>query len=205
MFSDPLDPLIQIWERGEEVFRCHSVAFGATEFNPGLGRGRFHPLFDAEDRPVPTLYGAGSLDGALSETVFHSVPVQGSGRQVRTSTLAPLVISSLLPLRDLRLAQLHGYGLRRLGVTRSALLESEADTYGETVRWAAALHRAPHRVDGLVWVSRQHDTSLALILFGDRVQREDLLVCMPTLPLAFGAGLERVRSAAEAADITLVE
>lgn len=205
MSTDPLDPLIQIWERGEEVFRCHSVAFGATEFNPGLGRGRFHPFFDPWEQAVPTLYGAGSVDGALSETVFHSVPVRGPERRVRASTLAPLVISSFLVRRDLRLAQLHGYGLRRLGTTRPELLESEADAYGETVRWAAALYRAPHRVDGLVWVSRQHDTSLALVLFGDRVEREDLLVCKPTLPLAFGAGLERVRSAAEAADITLME
>jgi len=203
--TDPLDPLVQTWERGEEVFRCHSVAFGATEFNPGLGRGRFHPFSDPRGSAVPTLYGAGSLDGALSETVFHSVPVRGSERRVRAATLAPLVISSLLVQRDLRLAQLHGYGLRRLGTTRSILIECEADGYSETVRWAAVLHQAPHRVDGLVWVSRQHDTSLALVLFGDRVEREDLLVCKPTLPLAFGAGLERVRSAAEAADITLVD
>src|SRR6185295_9678942 len=72
-----LDPLIEVWEADHRWVRCHNVRFGASEFNPGLGGGRFHPFEGPDGGPVPTLYGASSVDGALSETVFHAVPLRG--------------------------------------------------------------------------------------------------------------------------------
>jgi len=153
---------------------------------------------------VPTLYGSNTLDGALSETVFHDVPVRGAFRAVRQGDLTPLMISTLAPKRDLRLAQLHGHGLRRLGLRRSQLLDSEADRYPRTRPWARALHGADSELDGLIWVSRQHDTSRALVLFGDRVERGDLQVVEPPLPLAWGPGLERVQGSAEKAGILVI-
>lgn len=187
------------------MFRCHNVFFGATEFNPGMGRGRFHPFSDWGGHPVPVLYGADSFDGAVSETVFHGVAVGGRSRLVRHALLRPLVVSSLSCRRDLNLVQLHGHGLRRLGLDRSALLDSEADSYESTALWARALHRAQRRIDGLTWVSRQHDTSRAVVLFGDRMERRDLEVVEAPLALFVGGGLERVQAAAEAAGITIVD
>lgn len=195
-----LDPLLETWARGGRIVRCHRSVFGATEFNPGFGRGRFHPFGD-----VPTLYGAGSLDGALSETVFHDVPIRGASRCILRSSLKTMLVSVLAPRRDLQLVQLHGYGLRRLGTSRAELVESGADQYGQTARWAEALHDCGDGIDGLVWVSRQHDTSLALVLFGDRVRRADLEVIEPPLPLYLGAGFEEVQRAAEQAEITVAE
>src|SRR5689334_25225237 len=72
-----LAPLLVVWERGKPILRCHDVRFGASELNPGVGRGRFHPLRDLDGRLVPTLYAADSLDGAFSETIFHEVPTRG--------------------------------------------------------------------------------------------------------------------------------
>ena len=130
------DPLLETWAAGRLLMRCHNVFFGATELNPGLGSGRFHPFTDQLGHTVPVLYGAEDFDGALSETVFHGVATGSRSRLVRHSSLRPLVLSTLRPRRDLLLAQLHGHGLRRLGLDRSALIDSEADTYPNTALWA---------------------------------------------------------------------
>jgi hypothetical protein len=200
-----LDPLLETWEAGKPMLRCHNVRFGATEFNPGLGSGRFHPFKDRSGYTVPVLYAADTFDGVLSETVFHGVAIGGRSRFVLHSSLRPLVVSALRSRRDLVLVQLHGHGLRRLGLDRSVLIDSEADTYESTARWARALHRVNRRLHGLTWVSRQHDTSRALVLFGDRVDRRDLEVAEAPLPLFVGVGLERAQAAAEAAGVTIVE
>lgn len=205
--ADPaaLDPLIQTWPPGERIVRCHDSRFGATELNPGFGRGRFHPFRAAAGETVPTLYGASSLNGALSETVFHDVPIRGPFRAILRPGLKPMLVSTVVALRELRLAQLHGFGLRRLGISRADLIESGPGHYGETVRWAQALHACDERIDGLVWVSRQYDTAFALVLFGDRVARKDLGVSEPPLPIYSGAGFDGVQEAAEQAGITVLE
>lgn len=201
---DRLDPLVEEWKRGTPIIRCHNVHFGATEFNPGVGKGRFHPFSDLAGLAVPTLYGASSIEGALSETVFHDVPVRSPVRRIRRSSLRPLVASTLAAKRVLRLAQLHSNGLRRLQIARAELIDGASGSYPATVLWAQALHRCRGDLDGLVWVSRLHDTSRALVLFGDRVPRADLEVVEPPLPLFTGRGFRKVRQAAEEAGITLV-
>jgi hypothetical protein len=95
--------------------------------------------------------------------------------------------------------------LHRLGISRAELIASESDQYPRTVLWAQALHTCRPDADGLVWVSRQHDTSLALVLFGDRVHSEDLVVEEPPQPLAVGPGYEEVQRAADLAGIALLD
>ena len=54
-------------------------------------------------------------------------------------------------------------------------------------------------------MSRQYDTALALILFGDRVQETELDIA-PTaipMPLALGAGFDNVQDLADQGDITI--
>lgn len=201
---ESLDPLLETWPAGRRIQRCHRSDFGATEFNPRFGEGRFHPFQDLRGRDVPVLYGSNTFHGALSETVFHSVPIRGEERRVRRAKLKTLMVSVLAPRRDLSLVQLHGYGLRRLAISRIQLIETEASHYGRTVRWAQALHACSESVDGLIWVSRQHDTSFALILFGDRVLREHLEVVEKPVALLDGSGFRKVLSAAEMAGITIL-
>jgi hypothetical protein len=150
------------------------------------------------------MYAADRIEGALSETVFHDVPVRGSLKIVRRERLRPLGISILSPRRDLSLLQLHGFGLRRLGVSREELIASEAVQYSRTVLWARALHACRREADGLVWVSRQHDSSLCLVLFGDRVSVADLRVSRHPRSLGTKA-FELVEVAAEAAGILIVD
>lgn len=201
---DELDPLTDVWLAGQPLVRCHHVGFGATEFNPGRGDGRFHPLH-VRRSPVPTIYAAHDIDGALSETVFHDVPVNGPGKAVYRQKLIPMVASTIACDRDLVLVRLHGLGLRRLGVTRAQLIASDADQYEATRKWGAALYQAASEAHGLEWVSRQHDTSRAVVLFGTRLERKWLDVVEPPLALYLGDGFGEVQRAAWEADITVIE
>lgn len=199
-----LDPRIETWRAGRQVWRCHEPRLGPREFNPGLGQGRFHPLHDlVSGAPIGTLYGSDQVSGALSESVFRSVPVRGPGKLIRRSALGSVRLSALVPSRDLLLADFSGSGLRRIGVHRSELIDCPAMHYGDTARWAEAIHRDA-AVDGLLWVSRQDDTALAIVLFGDRVDPADLDVLVESLPLDRGPGWNYVLRSAEDADIMIV-
>jgi hypothetical protein len=154
---------------------------------------------------VGTIYGAQDDAGAIAEYVFRSVPIGTAVRQVGRARLVPLMISTLASSRTLRLASLHGNGLRRVGATRAELIDSEADQYPVLTPWGQALHDCPAKPDGIVWRSRHYDDSYAFLLFGDRVRRNDLQVVEPPLPVAVGVGLERVLELAEQANITIVD
>ena len=53
-------------------------------------------------------------------------------------------------------------------------------------------------------MSRQYDTALALILFGDRVRETvDIAPTVIPVPLALGAGFDNVQDLADRADITI--
>jgi hypothetical protein len=203
---DPFDLQcnFETWPADKPIIRAHDSTFGATEFNPGRGSGRFHPLVDCGS-VIPTLYGSNSFDGALSETVFHDVPVRRLGKTIQQPTLLPMVSSTLLPQRPLRLVQLKGFGLAKLELTRGEIIESGLDQYPATRAWAAALYVAASDADGLIWMSRQHDASEAIMLFGTRVQRHELVVAAPPRSLhPPHDGWHDVVAAAEAAGITIV-
>lgn len=207
--ADPagLDPLLHTWPAGEPFHRCYDVNWGARQFHAGdpAHRGRFHP-FTAHGSalPVEVLYGADDVQGALSETVFHDVPVRGAKRVPQAKLVHRLVVE-LVTRRDLVLVDITSAGLSRLGLSRLELIESDSRSYADTAAWARTLHAHPRRVDGLMWVSRQHDTSRALVLFGDRVEVSALEVAPGTVPLALGAGagLDAVCAAASRAGITI--
>ena len=59
--------------------------------------------------------------------------------------------------------------LRKLGVTRKQLIDTEKDQYPATRQWAEAIHRQCPTVQGLLWVSTQDDSARAVVLFGDRI------------------------------------
>lgn len=198
-------PLVESWPRGVAIHRVFNHAFLSNAFNPGKGAGgRFHFFTNAAGAVVPALYGSDQEDGALSETVFHDVPVRGPGRVVVESRLHRLSMARLVPNRDLRLVQLLGYGLKRLEIRAEELTSTEAAEYLNTVRWARALHGALPEVDGLVWMSRQFNAARALVLFGDRVAAHELQIFGPPVPLFIGPGRLKVDDAANRAGIAIV-
>ena len=187
--------------------RVHRWTDEATRFNPATGaaRGRFHPFATAAG-PVPVLYAGATLRAAISETVFHDIPVRGEDRRVFRRRLIHYQASTLLPRRPLKLARLYSTGLRRLRVTRGELIETDAAHYDQTVAWGRALHASPAQPDGLVWMSRQDDTTQALVLFGDRVLSGALTLDAREgiQPLGIGRGLDEVSAIALESDITIV-
>lgn len=212
MFSDhpPLppasfdrQPLVEVWT--PPIIRVHHSRFGATEFNPGRGGGgRFDPFHDQRESLVPTLYGASTFNGAVSETIFRNVPVRGE-RILAAKALIPLQVNTLQSVRPLRLIDLRGFGLQRLGVSRRELIDSDAEHYRVTRAWAAALYHAVDDADGIIWVARQHDMSEAILLFGTRVDRDDLEVIAAPRPLAPSGRIEPdLLAAAAAAGIAIV-
>ncbi len=154
---------------------------------------------------VGTLYAADSDEGAVSETVFQDVSPRGPAKRVRLSRFEVYLRSVLSLEREVRLAQLHGHGLRRIGAPRAELIDADADHYPGLAAWGQALHDCTAEPDGLVWRSRQYDDALSVLLFGDRVRRAELSVVDPPLPLVLGAGLELIRQLAEDAGIALID
>lgn len=160
---DPLpDPRVHTWPAHHPIIRCHHISIGATEFNASSVSRRFRPVTGC-DEIVPTLHGADLPQGALSETVFHDVPVRGRGRRIQRNALVPMVRSAVIPNRPLRLVELHGAGLRRLQVTHGELIESSARHYPRTAVWGQTLHLHGD-YDGLIWRA-------AAALRGRRVRR----------------------------------
>jgi hypothetical protein len=199
-----LNPLIAVWPAGKKIVRCHPSKYGATEFNSLISTpGRFRPIRVGK-RGAGTLYGADKVAGAISETVFHDVPVESSVKRVRMARFETVVLSTLAPKRDLRLVSLHGNGFHRLGVSRASLIDSEASEYPALAGWGQAMHDAAVRAEGIQWRSRQFDDAYACLLFGDRVRRSDLDVVAPSFPLVLGRGFELVEELAEEAGITLL-
>ena len=194
---------------GGRLHRVHEAAWGSRQYYAGSAErpARFSPFTpDGTEAPLPVLYAALDLAGALSETVFHDVPVRGR-KVVARSALVHKVAVTLLTRRPVRLVDLTSNGLSRLGVARTELVESSARAYPTTAAWARALHGCPERPDGLLWVSRQQDTSTAVVLFGDRVGTDDLELAPEAwpMPLLVHEGYDAVARIAADAGITITE
>ena len=81
--------------------------------------------------------------------------------------------SELLTNRDLRLVELRNVTLGRGSISRRDLISSSPALYGQTVLWAAAIHRDIPNAAGLVWTSNQCDPDDACLFLGGRVHESD--------------------------------
>lgn len=162
-------------KQGQILHRVHQDVYQADQFNPGVrGNARFSPILDDQGQPVPTLYAGTTMECALMETVFHDVPHTAGFKSFSKNKLVGQVHSSVEITQSLQVVDLSSVPLRKLGVTRKQLIDTEKDQYPATRQWAEAIHRQCPHVQGLSWVSRQDDSSRAEVLFGDRVTRKAL-------------------------------
>lgn len=158
------------WKAGNALHRVHLDVHAAEAFNPGSkGNARFSPIVNAAGKPIPTLYGGTSFNCAAMETVFHDVPFAPGLKTYAKHRLEGQLHSVLDTTAALTLADLRNVPLRKLGVERKQLIDTEKDTYGQTRRWAAAIHAQHGHIQGLCWTSRQDDSAMAVMLFGDRI------------------------------------
>lgn len=140
----------------------------------------------------------------MAETIFHEVPVRPkSDRRVPKKRLEQRLLSWFRTREDLELVELHHPGLRRLDLEPRDLTDTDPSEYPRTRAWAQALHdHGDH--DGLVWMSRLHNTDQAYTFFGDRVTATAFEDPEDSIELWHGPGLERIYRFAEAAGITIV-
>ena len=163
------------WPKGKVIHRIHPHIYRSNQFNPDPhGNARFSPIKASDGSNIPTLYGGTTFDCAAMETVFHDVPFVAGLKTVDKQKLAGHVTSQVTPKRDIKLVDLSVTALKKLGIQRARLIDTEKDEYPNTRRWAEAIHTACPHAEGLCWVSRQDDRALAIVLFGDRVTAADL-------------------------------
>lgn len=155
---------------GTVMHRVHLSSYLATQFNPTtLGNARFSPIKDAAGVAIPTLYAGSTFECATMETVFHDVPFAPGLKTYPKSRLGGHRHSRVELTAELKLVDLTNKALRLLGVTRGQLIDTEKDQYPFTRQWAETIHAQRADAQGLYWVSRQDDTAVAIVLFGDRI------------------------------------
>ncbi|NCE85729.1 RES family NAD+ phosphorylase [Pseudomonas sp. Q1] len=161
---------LTVLAKGDVLHRVHQEKYQPDQFNPGVhGNARFSPIQDDQGRAIPTLYGGTTVECALMETVFHDVPHTAGFKSFDKGKLVGQVHSAVQVTQPLHLVDLSSVPLRKLGVTRKQLIDTEKDQYPATRKWAEAIHRQYPDVQGLSWVSRQDDSARAVVLFGDRI------------------------------------
>jgi hypothetical protein len=170
----PPPPILHLtlanWPAGAVLHRIHSLDYGAVQFNPGIkGNARFSPIADVDGNLIPTLYGGSSFACAAMESVFHDVPFAAGFKAYDKNKLEGHGHSQFTAAQGLVLAELGSRALRKLGVERKQLIDTEKDQYPVTRRWAVAIHAGFPQVQGLCWISRQDDSARAVVLFGDRI------------------------------------
>lgn len=172
---DKLHVTLTSLAKGEVLHRVHQSKYQADQFNPGVhGNARFSPIQDEHGKPIPTLYGGTTMECALMETVFHDVPHTAGFKSFDKGKLVEQVHSTVQVEQELQLVDLASVPLRKLGVTRKQLIDTEKDQYPATRRWAEAIRRQCPQAQGLSWVSRQDDSARAVVLFGDRIPGDAL-------------------------------
>lgn len=174
--AGPLKTTTYLVSKGTLLHRVHHEQYAAEQFNPGLrGNARFSPIQDTEGHPIPTMYAGVTKNCAMMETIFHHVSFAPGFKTYDKSKLEGQVYSTLEILEDLELVDLASVALRKLGITRKQLIDTENHLYPTTRQWAEKLYEQCPTAQGLAWFSRQDDTARAMMFFGDRITSQSLV------------------------------
>ena len=192
-----LSPHIEVLKAGATLVRVYQRRLGPLGFNRGNTVARFRPIRNAAGGVVPTAYGALDYETAIAEAVLRGVSALRRGsprRRLFRLEVDGLEMARLRTARPLRLVRLHGLGLTRLNLLREHVIDCPESEYDYTAAWAQALYGHRSRPHGLVWTSRQNDTSRALILWGGtRVRPEWLQLEGDPVALDREPGLDLIR------------
>lgn len=202
--GEPLPIPTYRWKELRPIHRVINTGCNPKMMSAGPTPGRFRPIVARSGDLVGTLYGSNRLDAALAETVFREAPHDRGPWTVNRSSLLGRLRTMLVPLRDLTLADLTGWGHASLRLEGHVLTECDASAYPATTPWGQWFHDLPLKLDGLYWRSRRYDGGHVLMLFGDRVKQHELHVVIDeTIALWEGVGLDDVLAVARAAKIVI--
>lgn len=124
--------------------------------------------FDSPDKKFGTCYCGQTLAATIAETILHDeIPVGGAFR-IREEEFEKRFLVTYDGGHPLRLADLTGASLKRLGGDNNLSAETP---YTVTQQWGAAVHGHPERVDGLLFVSKNLNDQQVVVVF-DRARRK---------------------------------
>jgi hypothetical protein len=139
--------------RTRRWYRVHGVGRGPLFFGKGGGN-----RFDAPAGEFGVLYVGSDAHCAFIETFGHATGV----RSVTMGELSARGIAVITSVRPLRLLDLTGKGLARIGA--DARLTS-GDDYGLSHRWSKAVHDHPSLPDGILYRARHDPNRLSAAIF----------------------------------------
>lgn len=161
---------LMTWPKGQVIHRIHPSKYGSAQFNDtNSGNARFSPISDVKSEIIPTIYGGSEFDCAAMETVFHDIPHTSGLTTLEKIKISDLAYSEISCDQDLRLIDLKAVALRRFGLQRRDIIDTDKSEYPHTRSWAEAFHAQCTDAQGLCWQSKQADHTQAIVLFGDRV------------------------------------
>lgn len=190
-----------IWPAGRPFVRCYDAAYGATSFNPSPVSMRFRPIYDGGG-VVATAYAGEDGMIALAESVLREAAV-GADAVLPVARLRGIEIATMTYAFDLTLVQLHGPGLRKVGLTRAEIIDTGPSAYPATAEVAQILYDAQHGAQGIVWTSHQSDHGDAAILWGTRQDAAALALREGPIALDSAHGLKLVQAACERLGVLL--
>lgn len=144
---------IDVVPTSQLLVRIHRTANGPLFFGTGMDC-----RFQDPAQTFGVCYFGESDAASFAETFLRIVGV----RSVSQAALAARAFSSVALTRELRVVDLHGPGLARVGTTAAV---ATVYPYDIPNAWAAALHDHPEQPDGLRYRCRHDSDEMALALF----------------------------------------
>ncbi len=148
------EPQLIHLKQGSLIERIFAAAHNPVHFDRSRN-GRLN----APDASYGVLYAAQEIRGAFAET-FLRVPGR---RLIPLDLVAAKARAQLKLTRDLRLVQLAGFGLARMGAT--AEVTHGGLPYDAPQAWSKALRDHPDRPDGVAYMARHDDEAICYALF----------------------------------------
>jgi hypothetical protein len=137
-------------------FRSHQVESSPIFYGTGT---RYR--FDDSEGKYGVFYLAQQPAGAFIETFGQLVATVESPRRITSQELSRRALCELAPDRPVRLVDLTGKGLARIGADARIF----AGDHQDAQLWSKAIHDHPSKIDGLLYPSRHDPKQLAAAIF----------------------------------------
>jgi hypothetical protein len=154
-------PIVAI-PSGTRVFRVHQLGHGAVFFSPPADPAtgeRQAPTyrFDSASGRFGVLYAAEQFEGAFVETILRNPQLTFVSQNYITSRC----VTELTFSRDLRLVDMRGRGLSRIGTTNAI----STGPYAACWAWSDYLYSHGGKPDGIAYASRHNPRRICYAIF----------------------------------------
>ena len=150
---------------GGRWFRTHEIEHSPIHYGVGATW-----RFNDPERRYGVLYLAQQPAGAFIESFGQLATTAEVPRRITSQELSRKALSELAPGRPVRLDDLTGKGLARVGADARIF----AGDRKEAQAWSKAIHDHPSEVDGLLYPTRHDPMQLAAALFDRKLTWTEL-------------------------------